>query len=407
MTGLLRNPRIKRVLFALAAGALAAFLLRNAILGKPVEVYEAVRTDLVQSIVASGRIMTPQRISIGTAVTGRVAAIPVAEGQRVARNDVLIELESSDQRAALAQAQTAVAQAQARLRQLRELGLPAAEQALVQAEANATQARLHYERNRELSRKGFVSAAALEDARRNLDVAESQLRAARLQVRSSGPAGSDTELARTALAQAEASVAAAQARLDETVIRAPANGILIGRSVEPGNVVQPGRELMALAPEGETQVVVQIDEKHLGQLRVGQGALASADAYPQDRFAAEVVYINPGVDPLRGSVEVKLRVEKPPVYLRQDMTASVDIEVARRPDAIVIPADAVRDPNHSPWVLAVEGRRTLRRPVVLGLRGDGRMQVVEGVVPGDLVVPATDLLAKPGQRVRATVRAGG
>lgn len=401
------RPWLKRGLLIVAAGAIAAFAFRNAILGKPVDVYQAVRTDLVQTIVASGRIMTPQRISIGSAITGRVANIPVAEGQKVARGGVLIELESRDERAALAQAHAAVAQAEAKLRQLHELGLPSAEQTLVQAQAQAVQARRQYERTLELKEKRFVSEAALDDARRNLDVAESQLRSARLQVKSSSPAGSDYALAQTALAQARASVGAALAHVDETVIRAPANGILIGRAVEPGNVVQPGKELMALAPEGETQVVVQIDEKHLAQLRIGQKALGSADAYPRERFEAGLVYINPGVDPLRGSVEVKLRVPDPPAYLRQDMTASVDIEVARRAGAVVVPTDAVRAiASGDPWVLGVTGGRTERRPVTLGLRGDGRVEITQGVAPGDLVVPGTNLLLKPGERVRAVVKDG-
>ena len=402
-----RRRWLKRALFLLLSVAALAFLFRNTLLGKPVEVYAAVRTDLVQTIVASGRITTPRRIAVGAAVTGRVVRIPVAEGQSVARGDVLIELESRDERAMLAQAQAAVAQAQAKLRQLRELGLPAAEQSLVQAEAQALQARRNFDRNLELRQKGFMSQAALDDARRNLDVAESQLRAARLQVKSASPAGSDYALAQTALAQAQASVEAAQARLTETVIRAPADGVLIGRAVEPGNVVQPGKELMALAPEGETQVVVQIDEKNLAQLRIGQKALGSADAYPRERFSAELVYINPGVDPLRGSVEVKLRIPDPPAYLRQDMTASVDIEVARRTAAVVVPADAIHAlGSGKPWVLALENGRTLRREVTLGLRGDGRVEVTEGVAPGDLVVPATNLLVKPGQRVRPVVRDG-
>jgi HlyD family secretion protein len=401
------RPWVKRALLILLACAVAAFAFRNAILGKPVEVYEAVRSDLVQTIVASGRIMTPQRIAIGSAVTGRVARIPVAEGQMVARGDVLIELESRDERAALAQAQAAVAQAEAKLRQLREVGLPAAEQTLAQAQAQALQARSNYERNVELRQKGFVSQAALDEAKRNLDVTESQLRAARLQVKSNSPAGSEFALAQTALAQARASVDAAQAHLEQTVMRATADGILIGRSVEPGNVVQPGKELMALAPAGETQVVVQIDEKNLAQLRIGQKALGSADAYPRERFAAELVYINPGVDALRGSVEVKLRVTDPPAYLRQDMTASVDVEVARRAAVVVVPADAVRDvATGKPWVLAVSGGRTVRRAVALGLRGDGRVEITEGVAPGELLVPGAVGSVKAGERVRAIVRDG-
>jgi len=403
-----RRKWLKRGLLIAAALAAAAFLLRNTILGKPVEAHEAVRSDLIQSVVASGRIVTPQRAAVGAVVTGRVARIPVEEGQSVKRGEILVELDDVDERAAVEQARGAVAQAEAKIRQLRELGLPAAEQGLIQAEANFTQARQQYERAIELKAKGFVSQAALDDAQRNLDVSESQLRAARLQVQSNRPAGSDFALAQTALAQARASLGVAQAKLDQTVIRAPVDGTLIARNVEPGNVVQPGKELMALAPAGETQVVVQIDEKNLAQLKLGQQALVSADAFPKERFAAELIYINPGIDASRGSVEVKLRVREPPDYLRQDMTVSVDIEVARRTGTVVVPADTVRDAGGAqPWVLAVDGGRATRRAVKLGLKGDGRVEVLEGVAPGDRLISAAQLTVKSGQRVRAVAPAAG
>jgi HlyD family secretion protein len=402
-----RRRWIKRgLLIALALGV-AGFLLRNLILGKPVETHQAVRSDLVQTVVASGRIITPQRAAVGAVITGRVARIPVEEGQSVKRGDVLIVLDDEDERASVAQASGAVAQAEARLRQLREVSLPAAEQALIQAQANLTQARQQHDRARELKAKGFVSQAALDDAQRNLDVAESQLRAAKLQVATNRPSGSDFALAQTALAQARATLGVAQAKLDQTVILAPVDGTLISRNVEPGNVVQSGKELMALAPEGETQVVVQIDEKNLAQLRIGQHALASADAFPRERFAAVLVYINPGIDALRGSVEVKLRVPKPPAYLRQDMTVSVDIEVARSAGTVVVPADTVRDVGSAqPWVLAVDGGRAVRRAVKLGLKGEGRIEVLDGVAPGDRLISASQAMVGSGQRVRAVSAAG-
>jgi len=404
----LLRRRLKPALLTLLAVAGVAFAARNLILGTPVETYEAARSDLIQTVVASGRIMTPQRVSVGAVITGRVARIPVQEGQDVRRDEVLIELDDRDERAAVVQAQANVAQAQAKLRQLREVGLPAAEQSLIQAQANVTQARQQYERNKDLKTKGFVSQAALDDAQRNLDVAASQLRAAQLQVQTNKPTGSDYALAQTALEQARASLRMTQARLDYTVIRAPVDGTLIGRSVEPGNIVQPGKELMLLAPAGETQVVVQIDERNFAQLALGQQALGSADAFPGRRFAAELVYINPGIDALRGAVEVKLKVPDPPDYLRQDMTVSVDIEVARSANAVVIPTDAVRDAaGAQPWVLAVKERRATRQPVKLGLRGDGRVEVLQGVAPGDLLIPATNAAIVIGQRVRAVATSRG
>jgi len=405
---LIQNPDspvwrwLKRGLLAALVLAVAGVALRNVILGTPVEAYQAVSSDLVQSVVASGRIMTPQRVAVGAVITGRVERIPVQEGQSVRRGDILVALDDRDERAAVAQARAAVEQAEAKVRQLRELGLPAAEQGLAQAQANLTQARRQYERAADLKARGFVSQSALDDAQRNLDVAESQLRAAKLQVESNSAAGSEFAVAQTALEQARASLGVAQAKLDDTVIRAPVDGTLIARAVEPGNVVQPGKELMALAPAGETQVVVQIDEKNLAQLRVGQKALGSADAFPRERFAADLVYINPGIDALRGAVEVKLRVADPPEYLRQDMTVSVDIEVARSAGTVVVPAEVVREANSvQPWVLAVDGGRATRRAVKLGLKGDGRMEVLEGVAPGDLLVSAAQPAVKIGQRVRA------
>lgn len=398
----LRGPWPKRVAFALAMFAAAGFVFRDQIFGPSVEVYVATRSDLVQTVVSSGRIMTPQRVSIGSVITASVVRIPVEEGQSVRRGDVLIVLDDKDTRAAVAQAEASVAQADARILQLREVALPAAAQGLVQAQANLVLGHQQYDRAQDLKAKGFVSQSALDDAKRNLDVEESQLRAAQLQVVTNGPFGSDYILAQTALQQAHASLAMAQARLDQTVIRASVDGTLIGRSVEPGDVAQPGKELMVLAPVGETQVIAQIDEKNLSQLKLGQKAVGSADAYPKERFAAELFYINPGIDALRGSVEVKLRVANPPDYLRQDMTVSVDIEVARRANTVVIPAETVFDAGtDQPWVMAVEGHRLVRKPVKLGLKGEGYVEVLEGVAPGEVVISTAGPAVKPGQRVRA------
>lgn len=399
----LRGAGPRRVAIVLALGAALLFVFRDQVFGPAVDAYPVTRSDLVQTVVSSGRIMTPQRMSVGSVITATVARIPVDEGQRVRSGDILIVLDDKDTRAALAQAQAAVAQAEAKLRQLREVALPAAEQGLVQAQANLVLARQQYERAQNLLAKGFVSQSALDDAKRNLDVAESQLRAARLQVETNGPSGSDFMLAQTALQQANANVAMAQARLDQTTIRAPVDGTLIGRDVEPGDVAQPGKELMVLAPDGETQVIAQIDEKNLSQLKLGQKALGSADAYPRERFDAELVYVNPGIDALRGSVEVKLRVPHPPEYLRQDMTVSVDIEVGRRANAVVIPSETVIDANtDTPWVMAIEGHRLVRKPVKLGLRGEGHIEVLGGVAPGDMLAATAGTPLKPGQRVRAS-----
>jgi HlyD family secretion protein len=203
------------------------------------------------------------------------------------------------------------------------------------------------------------------------------------------------------LAVAGAARAAAQARLEETVVTAPADARVLARSVEPGQIVQPGRALFALALNGPLQLVAQVDERYLGQLQPGQSAGVVADAYPAQRFTARVLSIAPVIDAQRGAIEVKFSLpQPPPAFLREDMTLSVEVETARRERALVVPADALRgDESTSAAVwIARDGRVDARR-VRLGLRTLEAAEVLEGLAVGDLVLlgPAP----QPGQRVRA------
>jgi HlyD family secretion protein len=386
--------------------ALALYLLRNALLGTPTPVYAATRGELVQTVVASGRVVSPQRITVALQGTGRVSRVAVVQGQTVQQGQLLIALDNSDSRASLAQANATVAQAQARLRQLGELSLPQAAQALTQAQATALQAGKVLQRNRDLVAQGFISLAALDDAQRTLDVAISQVASAHALAKSNAPSGSDAAIAQAALAQAVAGQQVAIAKLAQGKVLAPSSGVLISRDVEVGDIVQPGKALMVLAASGQTQILVQIDEKNLSKIALGQAALGSADAFAEQRFDASVVYINPAVDATRGSVEVKLAVANPPAYLRQDMTVSVDIETARRTAAVVIATSTLEDAaTDKPWVLVVRGKRAVKQFVTLGLRGDTRVEVLEGIAAGEGVVPKSKTGVKAGQRVRARVQA--
>lgn len=390
------------VLVAMAAIAAGARWLA----GPAVPVQVVVQRDFTQSIVASGRVETPHRVDLGVQIVGTVAEVPVAEGQRVEVGTPLIRLEASELRAALKQAELAVHQAQARLRVVREIDEPAAEQALNQAIANHAVAARSLQRNRDLFEQKYIGQAALDDAVRAEQVARAQLRTAQKQLDGSRPGGSNAVAAEAALAQARAAAAMARARLGYTVVAAPLAGTLISRDVERGDVVQPGKALMVLSPDGDAQLVVQIDEKNLQLLRVGQDAIASADAYPEQRFAARVAYINPGIDAQRGSVEVKLAVPAPPDYLRQDMTVSVDVEVARHAAALVLPAEAVHDiDSRSPWVLRIEDGRARRRAVAVGLRSRGWCEITDGLRAGELVAATGGAASRQiadGSRVRPT-----
>lgn len=368
--------------------------------GLAVVVDRVERGDLVETVVASGHVETPYRVDIGSQITGTVEDVLVHEGQTVVKGQPLISLQANELKAAVVQAEGAVAQSVARMRQLEELTLPAARETLAQAKATLLNAQRSFDRTSELARNGYATKAALDDAQKNLDVAKTQVRTAELQVYTSSPGGSDFVMAQTQLNQARANLDTAKSRLGYATISAPRDGVLITRNVERGTVAQPGKTLLVLAPTGDTQLVLQIDERNLGALAVDQKAVASADAYPDRRFEAVVSYINPGVDISRASVQVKLNVVDPPAYLRQDMTVSVDIEVARRDDTLVLPARSVRDAlSGDPWVMGLRKGRAYKQKIKLGLRGSTKFEIHDGLAKGALAIPSTSGV-RIGQRIR-------
>ena len=357
---------------------------------------------LVHSVVATATVQTRHRANAGVQMAGKVIAVNVAEGDRIRAGHTLLQLDDREARSVSAAADLAVQQAEFKLRQWREVQAPTARAADAQAHANLSQAQAQLRRQQGLFQQGFVGQAALDEAQRAFEVAEALARSAQAQSQANADQGVEQHLAQSALVLAKANADAALARWAYTRVQAPFDGMVVSRNVEPGDMVQPGKTLLLLAPLGETDLVAQIDERNLSWLRVGQTAVASADAFAQQRFAAVVSAIAPGVDAQRGSVQVKLRVTSPPDYLRQDMTVSVDIDVGRQPDALAVPLEAVHDTESAqPWVWRVgTDDRLARVPVTLGLRSGAWVALVSGVAAGDRVVSAAGTGLAAGQRVR-------
>jgi HlyD family secretion protein len=203
------------------------------------------------------------------------------------------------------------------------------------------------------------------------------------------------------LRESEARLAAAQIRLAQTRAVAPQAGVILDRRVEPGDIVRAGDPLLELAVDGETEIVIEPDERNLAWLRAGQRGKASADAYPDQTFDAQITYIAPAVDRQRGSIEVRLRVPDPPATLRPDMTVSVDLTVASNRNALTLPTNAIHGAaTAAPWVLVVEGGVVVRRDVTLGIAGEGQSEIQSGLAEGAIVALSTGPALEPGQRVR-------
>jgi HlyD family secretion protein len=238
---------------------------------------------------------------------------------------------------------------------------------------------------------------------RALSVAQAAQTGAAAQVQANTESGTDVSQAQAQLDATRAATQAAQARLGQAVLHAPSDGRVLTRTVEPGQIVQPGRALLSLALAGPTQLKAQVDERFLAELVPGQPATVVADAFAGQRLAAQVAFIAPAVDVQRGAVEVTLALDKPaPTFLREDMTLSVEVETARRDRTLTVPLAALRAApgaaeDAADVLLAVGGRAHLQR-VRLGVRSLQAAEVLDGLKAGDTLLLGNGVQA--GQRVR-------
>lgn len=375
---------------ALPAALLAGWLLLRWWQGPTVPAYRLESRPLVQNVVATGRVISTSRAQVGSEITAVVVERRVKEGDAVAPGDLLILLRADDLAAK-------VREAEAALRELTDARRPQAQAALRQAEAQLLQATRESERRRSLLAQRLVANELKEQAEQAEINARAAAEQARLLAASLAPGQSEERVLRERLA-------AARAALEKTQIRANVAGIVLTRNVEPGDLVQPGRVLLEIARAGDTELLVPVDEKNLALLSLGQKAQVIADAYPDRPFSAVVTFIAPSVDPQRGTVEVRLRVDPVPDYLKQDMTVSATVETGRRDAALVLPNDALfaRSGDRGK-VLVVKDGRVASTDVTLGLRGTALSEVLEGLAAGDRVLEG--VVPDVGSRVRVREQA--
>jgi len=358
--------------------------------GPVVSAYGTELRPLVQKVVATGRVVANSRVQVGSEITGVVVDRRVREGDRVSPGDILVVLRSEEFEAR-------VREAQAALDQLRRSRRPQALAALREANVRVTQAQREAQRRAELLRARAVSREVKEQADQLLATAQVAAQRAQLEADALAPGQSEEKMLQQRLA-------AAKAALGRTILRSEVSGTVLTRAVEPGDQVQPGRVLLEIASSGDTEILVPVDEKNLGVLKVGQTAQVVADAYPNQPFEAVLTFIAPGIDSQRGTVDVRLRANPEPDFLLEDMTVSVNILTASRDEALVVPNDALnRVTGDDAFVWRARAGKAEQVAVRLGLRGLVMREMLSGLERGDQVLTGT--LFRPGRSVRSAVQA--
>ncbi|MBL8340071.1 MAG: efflux RND transporter periplasmic adaptor subunit [Rubrivivax sp.] len=299
----------------------------------PVEVAAAESMTIVDDVQAVGSLKARQGVMVRPEISGRIARLGFADGQRVRLGQLLVQLDDT-----LQQAQ------------------------LEQAKAQASIARTNLQRSRELLGQGFVSQSAVDQ------------NAAALQV-------------------ADAQVALAQAQLARTRVLAPFDGTAGLRSVDVGDYVKDGADVVRIEDLSALEVEFALPERYVARAKPGLPVELTLDAMPERTFKGQVVALNSQVDANGRALMVRARVQNPQAVLRPGMFARPRVIFAVREGAVAVPEEALVPLGARQFVFKVvdgpQGGKVARRQEArIGLRVPGRVEILEGLKPGDIVVTA-------------------
>lgn len=372
---------------------------------------QVTRGTIVVNVSATGTVQPASQVEVRSRATGQVTRVLVDEGQSVRSGQVLVELDDPDarhavesSRAALQSAEATAASAQAKLAELRAgatvFAIQQAQEAVRQAEASLAKANDNLARQEQLLQDGYVAQSVVDGARRDVEIAQSQLRAAKAKV-ADLQAGSTPEQiaqaeatlrqARAQVEQVRAALRQAEEHLAETRITAPISGVVVKRLVDVGQSIIGGTGVggtlvITLAQISPLRATVNVSESDIAGIKVGMPVRLTADALPGTLMRGQVDKIAAIADVVQNVTQFAVTVvfQNPPAELRLGMTVDAEFVPARRDNVLVVPHEAVKGSNPV-TVTVVAGGELEMRPVTIGLT-DGRMvEILTGLHEGDIV----------------------
>ncbi|GFN21770.1 efflux RND transporter periplasmic adaptor subunit [Thermanaeromonas sp. C210] len=380
---------------------LAAFLLAGCGRGSVPEAQEArvavalgraERGEVVKEASTTGTIQGAEEINVVALATGRIADVYVQVGDRVRKGDLIAELENDDIRARLDQARAGLEQVRAAREQL-QAAREQAQAGLRQAEANAATAEANLERMKSLFEAGAVSQQQLEQAQTAWEVSQAQVEAARASLKSVEAQLAGTE---AQAASAEAGVRQAEVALENTYVRAPRDGVISARLLEPGEIAQG--PIVVLVADERLEVAFQVTEQDIVYLKQGQEIRVEVPAAGAE-VKGTITSVSPAADQRTRTYAVKAALQTEKEGIKPGMTATVYYPTLRAENVVVVPKNAVINRDGQDIVYTVEDGRAVGRPVKTGVADGSRVEIKEGLSEGEaIVVKGQDFLSE-GQPV--------
>ncbi|MBW2601998.1 MAG: efflux RND transporter periplasmic adaptor subunit [Deltaproteobacteria bacterium] len=366
------------------------------------------------SVSCTGRVVSNLDVEIKCKASGEVVKLPFDISDQVKKGDLLVELDPVDELRMVNQAKISLASSHARLTQSKvnlqtaKKDLAAerkgAEAALKPAKARAKDVRAKAERMKQLLKKKLASEEDKDTADTAAIQAEVDLENALIRLEELTIKEQELEIKRQDVKLAEAQMetnridlSIAEQRLADTKVFSPIDGVVSERNVQSGQIISSGisnvgggTRVMVLSDLTRLFVLASVDESDIGKVELGQKVIITADAFPEQRFLGKIERIATKGINVSNVVTFEVKIEalgKTKSLLKPEMTANVEIIVAEKEEALLVPAEAVLYKEREPFVQVMKDDGSVKeRPVQLGISDGVATEITSGVNQGDTVV---------------------
>ena len=368
--------------------AVAAFVVyRLQYAPVPVDAHVVALAPITEEVTGTGTLEARVSAIISPKIPGLVTEVLVDQGERIVKGQLLATLYDGDLRAQVEIANADLAATKA--------GVDRAAADITSAEATAVLTRASHGRDAQLEAKKFVSPEELEKATQQKDVAEALLKRAR---------AAKVEIDRQVI-KGEESLRYYGERLSDTKILSPFDGLVVRRSLEPGDIAVPGSEILQVISTDEMWVSAWVDETAMAAVAVDQPVRLVFRSFPEKPYSGTVARMSPLTDRETREFLVDVTVKELPKKWAVGQRAEVYIQTAEKEQVLVVPQRAIVWQDGRSGLFVSIANHAQWRNVTPGLRGAEDIEIVEGVSAGETVIWVHDPKQKPLTEGRAVALA--
>jgi len=377
-----------------------------------VEVQAAQEGEMARTLERTGEVVATESVVIAATKEGPIAYCPWREGDEVEAGEKLIEIDRQVYQAEAKQAKAKLKVARAKLADLRAGRRPEeidqAEASVRKWRATVEEARTAYARQKRLQSKEYTSEQSLEQARERMEVARAELENAeeKLRMLQAGPTATELAVQEANVEEAETDLELARAHLEECLLQAPFDGVMDKVHVRKGDLATPGSPLIEMFDPDSLVVRFSVPEAHAAAVRPGLTVKVRLDALPGRTLRGKISRVYPSLDDDMHTRTVEAELAAPRDLMPHQF-ARVTLRLESVGNAVIVPVEAIQEmPDGTKVAFVVEEGKAVQRTVETGIEKERRVQVVQGIQPGDQVVVAGGDGLKHGALVRIRSKEG-